>query len=354
MEKLEIVPFSEIIEQDWSSFHEACSDPVLFYQYPFLSAYEKSTEKKVTVVVYKKDNKILMALPGIFDKRKNKFFNLSYLGWDNLNFLMDREVTEHTLQIFFTELFKTFQLIVYKNISQSCYQIITKYTAGPVAFKKFKCPYVHLPQLYNDYLESLSVSFKRMLKNRTNFCEKHGVSFVFLSNSHKDLLPAALIDLNRLHKLRMTEMSMESKFLKPDSQAFHEIIQGHSSNPTLIIQALRDEAVIGTLYGFISANRFVYFAAGIDPRYSKYSLGVVLIGKMMDYLIVHNFRYFDFLRGTEDYKFKWTKEIDQNYTVYSFNNALGKFKAMTLYWKQNKFRIGRKKTLNDLRRFLYI
>ena len=352
MGKLEIVPFSEIIEQDWSSFHESCNDPVLFYQYSFLSAYEESTGKKVTVVVYKKNNKILLALPGTFDKRKNKFFNLSYLGWDNLNFLMDRDVTEHTLQFFFTELLKAFQLIVYKNISQSCFQTIIQYTAGSVAFKKFKCPYVYLPQSYNDYLESLSVSFKRMLKNRTNFCEKHGVSFVFLSNSHKELLPAALIDLNRLHKLRMEEMSMESKFLKSDSQTFHEILQGHNSNPILIIQALRDEVVIGTLYGFISPNRFVYFAAGIDPSYSKYSLGVVLIGKMMDYLIVRDFRYFDFLRGTEDYKFKWTKEIDQNYTVYSFNSAIGRLKAMALYWNENKFRIGRKRTLNDLRRFL--
>jgi CelD/BcsL family acetyltransferase involved in cellulose biosynthesis len=191
-----------------------------------------------------------------------------------------------------------------------------------------------------------------MLKNRTNFCEKHGVSFAFLSNSHKELLPAALIDLNRLHKLRMKEMGIESKFLKYDSQTFNKILQDHSSNPILIIQGLKDEEVIGTLYGFISKNRFVYFAAGFDPRYSKYSLGVVLIGKMMDYLIVHNFRYFDFLRGTEDYKFKWTKEINQNYAVYSFNSLLGRFKAMTLYWKQNKFRIGRKRTLNDLRRFL--
>ncbi len=352
MEKLEIVPFSEIIEQDWSSFHEACNDPVLFYQYPFLGAYEESTGKKVTVVAYKKNNKILIALPGNYDKSKNKFFNLSHLGWDNLNFLIDRDVTDDILQFFFIELLKTFQLIVYKNISQSCFQTITQYTAGPVTFKKFKCPYVPLPPLYNDYLESLSVSFKRMLKNRTNFCVKHGVSFVFLSNSHQELLPAALIELNRLHKLRMKEMGMESKFLKSDSQTFHEVLQGHNNNPILIIQALRDHEVIGTLYGFISSNRFVYFAAGIDPRYSKYSLGVVLIGKMMDYLIVHNFSYFDFLRGTEDYKFKWTKEIDQNYTVYSFNSLFGRFKAMQLYWRQNKFRMGRKKTLNDLKQFL--
>src|SRR5690554_6143080 len=166
MEKLEIVPFSEIVEQDWSSFHESCIDPVLFYQYPFISAYEESTGKKVTVVVYKKNNKILIALPGNIDERENKFFNLSYLGWDNLNFLMVSEVTEHTMKFFFAELFKAFQLIVYKNISQSCFQTIIQHTASSVAFKKFKCPYVHLPPSYKDYLESLSVSFKRMLKNR--------------------------------------------------------------------------------------------------------------------------------------------------------------------------------------------
>lgn len=353
MEKLQIIPFNQISEHDWTSFHQSCIDPVLFYQNPFLSTYEESTKESVDVLIYKEKDKRLIALPGIFDHKKKVFYNLTYLGWDNLNFLMVKNIPKSTLESFFKEIFKNFDLVIYKNISQSCHQTIAQYTVGSIAFKKFRCPFVSLPNSYHDYLESLSVSFKRMVKNRTNFCEKHGLEFRFLSNTDKGLFEDAFMELNRLHKVRMGEIDAESKFLKSDSQRFHQLIQGHNSKEfILIIQAVEDEKVIGALYGFLSSDRYVYFASGIDPFYANYSLGVVLIGKLIDYLISKNYRYFDFLRGTEDYKFRWTKDSNQNYSVYSSANILGRFKAIKLYWQENKQRLGRKQTLLNLKRFL--
>lgn len=353
MKKLEIISFSEINEQDWTRFHQSCSDPVLFYQYPFLSAYQETTGEGIDVLIYKEDDKTLIMLPGSFHKKKKLFSNLTFLGWDNLSFLMLNRIQEDIINDFITELFKIIDLVIYKNISQSCYETIAKHTVGAIAFKKFKCPFISLPNSYQEYLESRSVSFKRMLKNRTNFCEKHGVSFRFLSNTNKGTMDDAFRELNRLHGKRMDELNTKSKFLKPDSQRFHEILRSKKNDETiLILQAVENEKVIGTLYGLVSSDRYAYFAAGINSAYAKYSLGVVLIGRVMDYLISNNFKYFDFLRGTEDYKFKWTNEINQNYTVYSFSNIFGKSKGVKQYWKENKKRLGRKQTLVNLKKFL--
>lgn len=353
MKKLEIIPFSEISEKDWTNFHQSSSDQVLFYQYPFLSAYKETTQEKVDILTFKENGELLIALPGNFDGRKRIFSNLTYLGWDNLNFLIAGQVDENIITTFFKELFKLIDLLIYKNISQSCQQIIVQHTKGSISFKGFRCPFVNLPQSYQTFLDSTSVSFKRMVKNRTNFCNKHGLEFRFLSNTRTNSLEDAIKELNRLHEIRMDEIDAESKFLKSDSQRFHKIMRGYTNKEfILIIQAVEGEKVVGTLYGFISSDRYAYFASGIDTSYSKYSLGVVLIGQMMDYLISNNYKYFDFLRGTEDYKSKWTKESNQNYTVYSFANIFGRTKAMKHYWEENERRLGRKKTLVNLKRFL--
>jgi|GEM_PF-1775118 CelD/BcsL family acetyltransferase involved in cellulose biosynthesis len=352
MKELQIIPFAQIIEQDWTNFHQSCIDPVMFYQYPFISAYSETTNESVEVLVYKEDGKTLIALPGKFDEKKRIFSNLSFLGWDNLNFLIVNDLFEKTLRMFFSELFKFIDLIIYKNISQSCQQTITQCSGSSIFFKGFRCPFINLPTSYQTYLETISSSSKRMINRKTNFCQRNGVKFRFLSNINKESMEDAIMELNRLHMMRMDEVAMESKFLKSDSQKFHRIIHDYNNNEfILIVQAIKDEKVIGTFYGFVSSNRYAYFASGIDPNFSEYSIGTALMAKVIDYSISKGYEYFDFLRGTENYKFKWTKETNQNYTVYSFANISGKFKAIKKYWLENKLRLGKKQTLVNLKRF---
>ncbi len=352
MKELKILPFNEIEEEKWTSFHQSCEDPVVFYQYAFLSGYAEAANERVDLLLYKENGKLLIALPGSFNKSKGVFYNLTYFGWDNLNFLMVKEVDAICIRSFFKELLKVVDLVVYKNINESCYQTIATSTFKLTSFKGFRCPYVLLKEPYRDYLEGLSVSFKRMVKNRTNFCIKHGIEFRFLSNLESESFEEAFSNLIRLHGLRMDEVEIKSKFLRPEPQRFHKILRKNTKKDFIqIVQAVEGEKVVGTLYGFVSSNRCVYLASGIDPDYSKYSLGIVLIGQLIDYSISNNYEYFDFLRGTEDYKFKWTQETNQNYTVYSSTNLLGKTKALNVYWQENKRRLGRKQTLLNFKKF---
>ncbi|MBA82960.1 GNAT family N-acetyltransferase [Leeuwenhoekiella sp.] len=352
MKELLIIPFAKINEQDWTDFHQSCIDPVVFYQHPFLSAYSKTINGSIDILLYREDGRTLVALPGKFDGQKKIFSNLTYLGWDNLNFLVVNSVIESSLKTFFVELFKAIDLVIYKNISQSCQQTILQNTRNSAFFKGFRCPFISLPQSYQAYLETINISSKRMINRKTNFCERNGVKFRFLSNIHKESLKDAFIELNRLHRMRMDNVERESKFLKLDSQRFHnEILDYENKEFILIVQALKDEKVIGTIYGFVSSNQYVYFASGIDPDYSKYSLGTAMIAKLIGHSISQGYKYFDFLRGTEDYKFKWTKETNQNFTVYSFANIFGWLKAIKEYWSANKIRLGRKQTFVNLKRF---
>ncbi len=355
MINIQVIPFNEIEEAEWTVFHQTCIDPVVFYQYPFLQAFSDVSNEKVDVLAYKENGKLLIALPGKFDKKRNVFVNLTFYGWDNLNLLIVKNIDEAVLKNFFKNIYKIVDLVIYKNISESCYKLLNNDTTNPVCFKGFKCPYINLPNSYNDYIESLSVSFKRMIKNRTNFCDKHGVTFRFLTNKQSNSFEDAFQELKRLHQMRMDKIDTLSKFLRPNSQLFHNKIRENNKEEfILIIQAVENEKVIGTLYGFVSANQYAYFASGIDPSYSKYSLGIVMISKVIDYLISHKIQRFDFLRGTEDYKYKWTNYNNQNRVLYSFLSIKGRIKALKHYWFENKIRLGRKQTLIDMKLFFKI
>lgn len=355
MYQLQIVPFSKLSEQYWMEFHQSCSDPVLFYQYPFLEAYSACTNDRIDVLLFTENKKPLVALPGKFDRKKKIFSNLTYLGWDNLNFLAHRELPENAWPTVFSEIHKEVILLIYRNISESCKKTIGESAIKSIAYAGFRCPYIKLPNAFSLYLESISVSSKRMINRKINFCRRHGVSYRFITNTNKVALAEAFSELNRLHAMRMDEVGLKSKFLKLEAQKFHQALRDYSKRDTiLIIQAIKDEKVIGALYGFVSNKQYSYFASGMDPEYGKYSLGTAMMAKAIDYAINQGFAYFDFLRGTENYKFKWTRNINQNYTIYSFVTILGKLYAMQQYWAAYKSRLGRKKTLANLSRFLRV
>lgn len=52
-------------------------------------------------------------------------------------------------------------------------------------------------------------------------------------------------------------------------------------------------------------GRAFYYIGGFEPEYAKLGLGTVLIGHAVAEAEGENFRSFDFLRGQEDYKYRW-------------------------------------------------
>jgi hypothetical protein len=76
------------------------------------------------------------------------------------------------------------------------------------------------------------------------------------------------------------------------------------------------------------AFRFLYQCGGklwdyltaYDHKYSDLSPGTVLICGAIDYGYLNGFDEFDFLRGEESYKLRWTSESRQNYRLVIWNH----------------------------------
>lgn len=61
------------------------------------------------------------------------------------------------------------------------------------------------------------------------------------------------------------------------------------------------------------------YQSAFDRDCSKLSLGTVLTCAAIDYGFANGFDEFDFLRGEEDYKLRWTKSIHQSYRLLIWN-----------------------------------
>lgn len=69
------------------------------------------------------------------------------------------------------------------------------------------------------------------------------------------------------------------------------------------------------LYGYIFKNKYLMYSTGINAAYGNYSVGQILVGNYLEYLVERGVDEFDFLRGREEYKFRWTSSVRQNLYV---------------------------------------
>src|SRR5881396_2299089 len=59
-------------------------------------------------------------------------------------------------------------------------------------------------------------------------------------------------------------------------------------------------------YGFASGDTVYFYQGGRDPRWERESVGLVLMGIMIQRAIERGYRAFNFLRGDDGYKRQWT------------------------------------------------
>ena len=75
-----------------------------------------------------------------------------------------------------------------------------------------------------------------------------------------------------------------------------------------------DEPVAG-LYCLEYKQKMYGGLSGFDPDYSKYGVGNLIIAKVVEKCIQKKIKEFDFLKGGEPYKFKYTARYRRNLNI---------------------------------------
>ena len=169
-----------------------------------------------------------------------------------------------------------------------------------------ECPYIALPDSFDAYIKRLSRNSRNNLMRKTRKLQKK-YEAVFSECNVPDV-ETAMEDLFELHKKRREMLRKESDFITKRMMAFHMDISRTLHRKGIVrVYCMRINGVPASmLYGFTYNKKFFYYQAGMDPQYEKLSVGMVLMGYCIKDCIEKGLVEFDFLRGREAYKYRWT------------------------------------------------
>jgi CelD/BcsL family acetyltransferase involved in cellulose biosynthesis len=169
------------------------------------------------------------------------------------------------------------------------------------------CPYLPISGGWADYLATRSRKFRKTLGQQTRrFFERADASLTLVESTSE--LPEALQEVFALHERRFSRKRTRTRFVRHRRGAFHdEVSRLLFERGALRLFRLRAAGrTVAALYGFEHANSLFYYQGGIDPDWERDGVGTVLTGQAIKYAFARKLATFEFLRGMEPYKLRWT------------------------------------------------
>ena len=181
---------------------------------------------------------------------------------------------------------------------------------SPLAYRDASgepCPYLTLPDDWN----ALTRQFGKKTRANIGYYDRalrkvYDVSVAAITQP--DELNDEMTRLFDLHQRRWNQRWLPGVFGSKGVQNFHrDAARSLFESNLLRLFCLRlDGQTQAALYCFGMGDRVCYYQGGFEPTLAKWSLGTVLTAHALQAAIGEGRAVFDFLRGDEPYKAKWT------------------------------------------------
>ncbi len=175
------------------------------------------------------------------------------------------------------------------------------------------CPYLELDQKVTPEMrwETLTKTYSKKMRGNIGYYDRtlrrtFQVDDIVVEREEE--LADAFENLFELHQRRWNRRWLPGVFTSTKVRAFHVAVgkkllkRGWLRLHVLLL----DEEVQAALYAFAFNDRTCYYQGGFEPEYARYSLGSILIANAIKISALEGFPTFDFLRGNEEYKQRWT------------------------------------------------
>jgi CelD/BcsL family acetyltransferase involved in cellulose biosynthesis len=166
------------------------------------------------------------------------------------------------------------------------------------------CPVLSLPSSWEEYLQSIGKKQRHEIKRKwKNVEEKVQPTFTVITGTQE--MKKNVDDFIRLHKLSSAK---KAEFWNDkQTQYFQELITTCAENSWLKLFFLEIEGErVATMLCFDYENQFYLYNSGYDPsKFAGLSLGSVLTAYTIKHAIELGRNRYDFLRGDEEYKFRY-------------------------------------------------
>jgi CelD/BcsL family acetyltransferase involved in cellulose biosynthesis len=163
-------------------------------------------------------------------------------------------------------------------------------------------PYLQLPTSLDAYIDGLGTKQAHELRRKMRRAQRNAepITFEFIDDKQFD---AALEDFFQL----MVKETNKAEFLHPAMRAQMEAIaRGMFAAGWLQIIFLKagNKRIAGYM-NFDYDNSIWAYNAGFNPEYSALSPGWLIMVEMIDWSIKNGRKMFDFMRGGEEYKYRF-------------------------------------------------
>lgn len=172
------------------------------------------------------------------------------------------------------------------------------------------CPFISLHGGWDEYVKKLSKNMRYNMQRRIRkLFDEFNAEFDWFKKP--DEIESAVESLFNLHEKRWETREENTRFQAGLRMQFHKDVSKLFMEADILrlFRIRVGEEIAAMLYCFQYQGEMMYFQAGFDPKWEKQSVGLVLMAKTIEYSFNHNLRLFDFMRGNEDYKYKWTSTV---------------------------------------------
>jgi CelD/BcsL family acetyltransferase involved in cellulose biosynthesis len=186
------------------------------------------------------------------------------------------------------------------------------------------CPYLPLPDSVDDLLEGLSAKFRKNLRRSIKALEANFGKIELKQFDELFSLEEGMAAFFDLHQKRWLSKGNEGVYHTDESrQKTMNSVKFLAEKGWLQLYFLTvDNKPIATQFCLEYKQKLHYGLGGFDPAFSSYSVGNIIILKVIEQSIQRKIKEYDFMKGAESYKFNWTNLYRHNLRITFVNRKI--------------------------------
>ncbi|MEN4011652.1 MAG: GNAT family N-acetyltransferase [Chloroflexota bacterium] len=166
-----------------------------------------------------------------------------------------------------------------------------------------RCPYIPLPGDWETYLAGIDKKQRHEIRRKMRRAESLNPPAHWRRVEERATLDA---DIDAFFALMEQDEEKRRFLTAPMRAAMREIITCAFDQGCLNLAFLEVDSQQAAAYlSFDYLNRLWVYNSGYDRRFNDYSPGWVLLGYLLEWANQRGYREFDFMRGDEDYKYRF-------------------------------------------------
>ena len=325
------------LENEWNRVLERSRDDNFFLTWEWCSTYWKYFEKgEKLMVLHMEDEDEIIA---IFPLKQSRFNLVQSFGYEVIrpighwrsdynNLILTKRAPE-CIRLFLNYLYKhdDWDFLHLIDIPQTALILNLLPQLSKVQSFELKegsiCPYISIPNSIDTLMYSLSKKMRNNLRRCIRNLEKD-YRVEFKTYDELGSVEETTKILFELHQKRWKSKGMLSSFKTSKVRDFTiDLAKQCADKGWLALCFLvADDEPVSALLNFEYKQKAYAKISAFDPEYSRYSVCNLAHAKYIEKCIQKGIKEYDFLKGDELYKFRFTKNYRRNFSVSFVRNRI--------------------------------